>query len=103
MSLATPSKVRELQIKLYRKAKNQPEYRLYQLYDEMYREDILAQAYALGKSNDGAPGVDGPSFDDMESLGLKEWLTGVREELRNRTYRPQAARRVLIPKPGGGG
>src|SRR5579863_9651517 len=68
----------------------------------MYREDFLAHAYALAKSNQGAPGVDGQSFRDIESRGLEEWLSGVREELRAKTYRPQAVRRVMIPKPGGG-
>jgi RNA-directed DNA polymerase len=102
MSLATPSKIRELQIKLYRKAKNEPGYRFYLLYDKVYREDVLAHAYALAKSNDGAPGVDGQSFEDIESLGAEQWLTGIREELRNRMYQPQPVRRVMIPKPGGG-
>jgi len=102
MSLATPSKIRDLQIKLYRKAKNEPGYRFYQLYDKMYREDILFHAYALAKSNDGAAGVDGQSFGEIETKGLEEWLTGIREELRAKTYRPQAVRRVMIPKPGGG-
>jgi RNA-directed DNA polymerase len=102
MSLTTPSKIRELQSKLYRKAKNEPKYRFYMLYDKVYREDILAHAYALAKSKDGAPGVDGQSFEEIESHGVEEWLTGIREELRNRTYRPQPVRRVLIPKPGGG-
>jgi len=102
MSLATPSKIRDLQIKLYRKAKNEPGYRFYQLYDKIYREDILFHAYALAKSNDGAAGVDGQSFGEIETKGLEEWLTGIREELRAKTYRPQAVRRVMIPKPGGG-
>jgi RNA-directed DNA polymerase len=102
MSLTTPSKIRELQIKLYRKAKNEPGYRFYQLYDKMYREDILAHAYQLARSNKGAPGVDGESFEAIESKGLEEWLTGIREELRSKTYQPQPVRRVLIPKPGGG-
>ena len=102
MSLATPSKIRELQIKLYRKAKNEPGYRFYMLYDKMYREDILAHAYVLARANKGASGVDGQSFADIESRGLTEWLTGIRQELRNRTYQPQPVRRVTIPKPGGG-
>jgi RNA-directed DNA polymerase len=102
MSLATPSKIRELQIKLYRKAKNEPGYRFYMLYDKIYREDILAHAYALARANQGAPGVDGQSFEQIESAGREEWLTGIRQELRNRTYRPQPVRRVMIPKPGGG-
>src|SRR5579863_7570960 len=102
MSLETPIKIRMLQRKLYQKAKEEPSYRFYLLYDKMYREDVLAHAYALVKSNQGAPGVDGQSFRDIESRGLEEWLSGVREELRAKTYRPQAVRRVMIPKPGGG-
>ncbi len=102
MSLATPSKIRELQSKLYRKAKNEPGYRFYMLYDKIYREDMLSHAYELARANKGASGVDGQSFADIESRGLREWLTGIRQELRNRTYQPQPVRRVMIPKPGGG-
>jgi RNA-directed DNA polymerase len=102
MSLTTPSKIRELQIKLYRKAKNEPEFRFYQLYDKVYREDILNHAYALARANDGSPGVDGESFEDIESKGLVEWMNGLGEDLRNKTYQPQPVRRVVIPKPGGG-
>ena len=102
MSLETPIKIRMLQRKLYQKAKEEPSYRFYLLYDKMYREDVLAHSYALVRSNHGAPGVDGQSFRDIESRGLEEWLSGVREELRAKTYQPQAVRRVMIPKPGGG-
>jgi RNA-directed DNA polymerase len=102
MSLTTPSKIRELQIKLYRKAKDEPGFRFYQLYDKVYREDILNHAYQLAKANAGAPGVDGESFEDIESKGLEQWMKGLREELRNQTYQPQPVRRVMIPKPGGG-
>jgi RNA-directed DNA polymerase len=102
MSLETPMKIRMLQKKLYQKAKEEPSYRFYLLYDKMYRGDILAHAYALAKSNQGAPGVDGQSFQGIESQGLEEWLNGVREDLRAKTYQPQAVRRVIIPKPGGG-
>ncbi len=102
MSLATPGKIRDLQIKLYRKAKNEPGYRFYMLYDKIYREDILAHAYELARSNQGAPGVDGQTFEEIESQGLAEWLTGIRQELRDKTYQPQPVRRVMIPKPGGG-
>src|ERR1035438_8505093 len=102
MSLATPSKIRELQIKLYRKAKNEPGYRFYMLYDKIYREDILAHAYARARANNGAPGVDGQSFEEIESRGLEGWLTGIREELRNKTYEPQPVRRKMIEKQGGG-
>ena len=102
MSLETPIKIRMLQRKLYQKAKGEPSYRFYLLYDKMYREDILAHAYALAKSNQGAPGVDGQSFWGIESLGLEEWLSGIRNDVRAKTYQPQAVRRVMIPKPGGG-
>jgi RNA-directed DNA polymerase len=102
MSLATPSKIRELQIKLYRKAKNEPGYRFYLLYDKIYREDILAHAYAVARANQGAPGVDGQTFEQIESTGREKWLAGIRQELRNKTYQPQPVRRVMIPKPGGG-
>ncbi len=54
------------------------------------------------KANDGAPGVDGESFADIESYGLEEWLDGLGKELHDKTYQPQPVRRVLIPKPGGG-
>src|SRR6202171_4447169 len=102
MSLTTPSKIRELQIKLYRKAKDEPGFRFYQLYDKLYREDILNHAYQLARANDGAPGVDGESFEDIESKGLEVWMNGLREELRNQTYQPQPVRRGRVPKPGGG-
>src|SRR5580700_9964459 len=102
MSLETPIKIRMLQRKLYQKAKGEPNYRFYLLYDKMYREDILAHAYALVKSNQGAPGVDGQTFWGIETLGLEEWLNDIRKDLRAKTYQPQAVRRVMIPKPGGG-
>lgn len=101
-SLETPSKIRTLQRKLYRKAKDEPGHRFYLLYDKMYREDILLYAYDLAKSNQGAPGVDGETFTAIEAQGLGEWLADLRNELRTRTYRPQPVRRVMIPKPGGG-
>jgi RNA-directed DNA polymerase len=102
MSLQTPEKIRTLQRKLYAKAKAEPAFRFYLLYDKIWRTDILAHAYALAKANAGAPGVDGVTFAEIEAAGLKEWLAGLTEELRERTYRPQPVRRVLIPKPGGG-
>jgi RNA-directed DNA polymerase len=101
-SLETPDKVRDLQSKLYRKAKNEPGFRFYQLYDKVYREDVLLRAWTLAKANQGAPGVDGKSFEDIESEGLMEWLNGLGKELHDKTYKPQPVRRVMIPKPGGG-
>ena len=102
MSLATPEKIRKLQRKLYLKAKQEPTFRFYQLYDKIWREDILAHAYRLAKANGGAPGVDGETFDQIELAGCEEWLEGLLEELRTKTYRPEPVRRVKIPKPGGG-
>jgi RNA-directed DNA polymerase len=103
MSLETPEKIRTLQRKLYRKAKAEPEFRFYLLYDKICREDILRHAYALAHANAGAPGVDGVKFADIELSGLDEWLAGLREELVSKTYRPAPVRRVMIPKPGGTG
>ena len=102
MSLETPLKIRMLQRKLYLKAKAEPSYRFYLLYDKIYREDVLAHAYELAKANQGAPGVDGQTFWGIETQGLERWLEGIRDELRAKTYEPQPVRRVMIPKPGGG-
>ena len=102
MSLTTPDKIRSLQRKLYGKAKAEPAYRFYLLYDKICRTDILEHAYALARDNAGAPGVDGVTFEQIEASGLERWLIGLREDLVSKTYRPQAVRRVLIPKPGGG-
>src|SRR5438309_9301038 len=102
MSLETPSKIRMLQRKLYLKAKAEPNYRFYMLYDKIYREDVLAHAYELAKANKGAPGVDEQTFEQIESGGVTEWLDGIGKELRAKTYKPQPVRRVMIPKPGGG-
>jgi RNA-directed DNA polymerase len=102
MSLETPEKIRMLQRKLYSKAKEEPDYRFYLLYDKIYREDILGHSWRLAKANAGAPGVDGESFEQIESEGLEKWLAGIREALRNRTYKPKPVRRVMIPKAGGG-
>jgi RNA-directed DNA polymerase len=102
MSLETPEQIRTLQRKLYRKAKEEPSYRFYLLYDKIYREDILHHAYQLVKANRGSAGVDGQTFEQVESQGLRKWLAGIREELRTKRYKPQPVRRVMIPKQGGG-
>jgi RNA-directed DNA polymerase len=103
VSLAPPPKLRRLQEVLYTKAKQEPAYRFYLLYDKVCRMDILAHAYALSKQQDGAPGVDGVTFADIEAAGVEPWLAAVQEALRTETYRPQPVRRKLIPKPGGTG
>jgi RNA-directed DNA polymerase len=102
VSLETPEHIRNLQTKLYAKAKADPAYRFYILYDKVYRDDILSHSYRLARSNAGAPGVDGIRFEDIEGSGLEEWLVGLKEELRSETYKPMPVRRVMIPKPGGG-
>jgi RNA-directed DNA polymerase len=102
MSLETPVQIRSLQRKLYCKAKAEPAFRFYLLYDKICREDILRHAYALARANAGAPGVDGESFAAIAVAGEEEWLAGLKQELTTRTYRPAPVRRVMIPKPGGG-
>jgi RNA-directed DNA polymerase len=102
MSLATPEKIRSLQRKLYRKAKAEPAFRFYLLYDKVCREDILRHAYGLARANVGAPGVDGVSFAEIEARGVEAWLANLREDLVAKTYRPDPVRRVMIPKPDGG-
>jgi RNA-directed DNA polymerase len=102
MSLATPEKIRSLQRKLYCKAKAEPAFRFYVLYDKICREDILRHAYGLARDNAGAAGVDGVSFAEIEKQGLEAWLAGLREDLVSKTYRPDPVRRVMIPKPDGG-
>ncbi|WP_354418216.1 group II intron reverse transcriptase/maturase [Mesorhizobium shonense] len=102
MNLETPEKIRNLQRKLYCKAKAEPAFRFYALYDKICREDILRHAYALARANAGAPGVDEMTFAQIEAEGVEKWLAGLREELVSKTYRPQPVRRVMLPKPGGG-
>lgn len=102
MSLTTPDKIRNLQRKLYCKAKAEPTFRFYLLYDKICREDILVHAYRLARANAGAPGVDGMTFARIEEQGLEAWLAGLRAELVSKTYRPDPVRRVMIPKANGG-
>jgi RNA-directed DNA polymerase len=102
MSLQTPEAIRTLQRKLYGKAKAEPGFRFYLLYDKVWRTDILRHAYELARANKGAPGVDGVTFERIEAAGLEDWLHRLGGELRAKTYRCQPVRRVMIPKPGGG-
>ena len=102
MGLQTPDKIRTFQRKIYFKAKSEPDFRFYQLYDKIYRADILHYAYRLAKANGGSAGVDGMTFEQIESEGAEEWLSGIRKELHAKTYKPQPVLRVMIPKPGGG-
>jgi RNA-directed DNA polymerase len=102
MSLETPDKIRSLQRKLYCKAKAEPTFHFYILYDKICRADILLRAYTLARANAGAPGVDGTTFGEIEAAGVDPWLAGLREDVVSKTYQPDPVRRAMIPKPGGG-
>ena len=101
MNLVPPDKVEKLRATLHAQAKRAPTYRFYALYDKLYRRDVLWHAYQRCRANDGAPGVDGQTFDDIEAAGVRNWLGVLAEELRTYTYCPQAVRRVSIPKADG--
>ena len=101
MSLAPTETVKKLQEALQAKAKGAPTYRFYALYDKVYRFDVLEHALERCRANRGAAGVDGQTFEDIEEYGRQKWLGELAEELKNKTYRPQAVRRVWIPKPDG--
>jgi len=94
-------KAQKLQAALQAKAKESPDYRFYALYDKVHRADVLAIAYARCEANEGAAGVDGQTFADIEAYGLERWLGALAQELKAKTYRPQAVRRVWIPKADG--
>ena len=102
MSLTTPDKIRTLQRKLYAKAKQEPTYRFYALYDKISREDILSHAWRLVRANRGSPGIDGISFAAIENgIGVETFLRDLARDLKEKTYRAQPVRRVMIPKADG--
>ncbi|MBI3827475.1 MAG: hypothetical protein HY294_15895 [Candidatus Rokubacteria bacterium] len=96
MSLATPANLRRLQRALYVTAKRDPARRFDVLYDKVWREDILAHAFALSRKNGGAPGVDGVTFAQIEAYGVARWLGELREEVRTGRYTPQPGRRRCV-------
>jgi RNA-directed DNA polymerase len=102
MLLTTPETIRTLQRKLYVKAKQEPVYRFYALYDKLYRADTLSHAWRLVKANKGNPGIDGISFEAIENgIGVERYLLELGRELQDKTYRASPVRRVLIPKADG--
>ena len=96
-------RVRLLQLKLYLKAKQESGYRFYVLYDKIFQPHILEEAYKRSKSKNGSPGIDKQSFKDVEEYGREKFLAEISEELRKRTYKPQAVKRKWIDKEGGMG
>jgi RNA-directed DNA polymerase len=101
MSLQPPSTVGKLQATLHTKAKEAPTYRFYALYDKVHRGDVLNHAYERCRANGGAAGVDGQAFTDIQEYGAQKWLEERAQERKGKTYRPQAVRRVWLPKADG--
>lgn len=101
-SFPPAERVRMLQEKLYCKAKQEREYKFYILYDKMFIPFMLQEGYRKVKANGGSPGIDGVNFSDIEVNGLEVYLKTIGEELRKRTYQPQAVKRVWIDKANGG-
>jgi len=100
--LTTPDTIRTLQRKLYTKAKQEPAYRFYALYDKISRAEVLAHAWRLVRANQGSPGVDGLSFEAIEGgIGRETCLRDLAHDLKDQTYRAHPVRRVMIPKADG--
>jgi RNA-directed DNA polymerase len=103
MSLPTSvPTVQTLQKSLHVKAKTEPSYRFYSLWDKVYRADVLREAYGRCRRNRGAAGVDGETFEQIEASGVERWLGNLHQELQAKTYGPQPLLRVWVPKSNGG-
>lgn len=102
-TIRLPEKLSSLRQKLYQKAKREPKFRFYVLYDRIFRRDVLASAYRISRAKKGAPGVDGVSFEQIEggSTGIEGFLDEIQQSLKDKSYRPSAVRRTYVPKPDG--
>ena len=101
-SMTAAERVGILQEKLYCKAKQERGYKFYVLYDKMFIPYMLQEAYRRAKANGGSAGIDGQNFSDVEKYGVEKFLDELGEDLRKRTYKPQAVKRVWIEKANGG-
>ena len=99
----TPINLQDLRRRIYAKAKAEPSWRFWGLYVHICKPETLYEAYQLAKANNGAPGVDGVTFEAIEASGLDAFLEQIRHELVTRTYHPMRLRQKAIPKEGGKG
>jgi RNA-directed DNA polymerase len=99
--IKAPINLQDLRRRIYLKAKAEKSWRFWGLYVHVCKMETLHEAYKLAKKNDGAPGIDGVTFDAIEAKGVEKFLMQIRDELVSRTYRPMRVRRVEIPKDGG--
>lgn len=102
-TIRLPEKLSSLRQKLYRKAKQEPKFRFYVLYDRIYRRDVLTSAYRIARAKKGKGGVDGVTFEQIEASagGVEGFVEEIHESLNRKQYRPSAVRRVYVPKPDG--
>jgi len=98
--ITPPISLQDLRKSLYIKAKTEPTWRFWGIYVHVCKEETLREAYALAKKNDGAPGIDGVTFEAIEASGVESFLQQIRDELINNTYRPMQVRKKAIPKKG---
>ena len=96
-----PISLQDLRRSLYVKAKAEPAWRFWGVYVHVCKQETLREAYQMAKKNDGAPGIDGVTFEDIEGRGVEEFLEQIKDELMSRTYRPMRVRKTEIPKEGG--
>ena len=97
----TPISLQDLRRRIYVKAKAEPSWRFWGLYVHVCKLETLREAYRLAKANNGAPGIDGVTFEDIEASGVEPFLEQIQDELVARTYQPMRVRRKAIPKEGG--